>query len=507
MAIPAYDWIAYHAANQGGKLATLDLATGQRRSYAAFHERIGRLATGLRADFGVAKGDRVCALAHNHTDLFELQFACARLGAIFVPMNWRLTVPELRHIAGDAAPAVLLFDPEFAETAEALLAEGVVPQLLAHGEGTTAYEALIAGHAPLAEYAAITHDDVATILYTSGTTGRPKGAQITHGMRFWHAINIGIPTGVSGDTVCLTVLPLFHVGGSDVYANPAFHSGGTVVVMRVFDPGECLRLLMDPELGVSLFIGVPAHYLFMAQRSEFSAARFHPRLRATVGAAPISLTELRQWEERGLALQHLYGMTEACGVITALSAAESVRKAGSAGKPALHMDVRLVTPEGQDAAVGEIGEIWVRGPSITPGYWRNDEANKTAFSDGWLRSGDAATRDADGFFTIVDRWKDMYISGGENVYPAEVEEVLFQLPAIAEVAVIGVPDERWGEVGRAIVVVKPGMSLSEGEIMRHCEGNLARYKQPRSVRFVDALPRNATGKVHKPTLRLAHGAG
>ena len=198
-------------------------------------------------------------------------------------------------------------------------------------------------------------------------------------------------------------------------------------------------------------------------------------------------------------------MTETCGVGIALDPADRVRKAGSAGKPCLHMATRMVRVDGADASPGEMGELWVKGPSVTPGYWKNDEANRTAFTDGWLRTGDAALIDDEGFYYIVDRWKDMYISGGENVYPAEVENVLFKLDGIAEVAIIGVPDERWGEVGRAIIALKPGYALTEADIMRHCDGNLARYKQPRSVRFVDALPRNATGKVHKPTLRRLHG--
>jgi fatty-acyl-CoA synthase len=226
---------------------------------------------------------------------------------------------------------------------------------------------------------------------------------------------------------------------------------------------------------------------------------------ACIAAAPVPLPQLRRWEERGLPLLQGYGMTETCGVVTMMEPEDRIRKAGSAGKACLHVAMRLVRVDGTEAAAGEMGEVWIKGPSLTPGYWKNDAANQSAFSDGWLRTGDAALIDDEGFYFIVDRWKDMYISGGENVYPAEVEEVLFKLDGIAEVAIIGVPDERWGEVGRAIVSVTPGYELTEADIMRHCDGKLARYKQPRSVRFVDALPRNATGKVHKPTLRQMHG--
>jgi fatty-acyl-CoA synthase len=506
MSIPAYDWIAYHAKARGGTVAMEDLATGRSFTYAEFDDRVGRLASAMRSRFGVTRGDRVAVLAHNSTDLFELQFACARLGAVFAPLNWRLTVPELTFIVGDSQPVVLFHDPEFADTALELSVACGIRHLCGRDPRDSAYERLIAGATADLSPEPLMHDDVATILYTSGTTGRPKGAIITHGMRFWQTINLTGPCRVTADSTCLVVFPQFHVGGLDVFANPVFHFGGKAVVMRAYDPALALRLLTDREANITHFIGAPAHFQFMAQLSQFSEASFNPNLLAYVAAAPVSAPLLHQWQERGLSLIQLYGMTEACGVITSMEPWDAVRKAGSAGLPCLHFDVRLVRTDGSDAAVGEIGEIWVRGPSTTPGYWRREEATAAAFTDGWFRTGDAATMDADGYYTIVDRWKDMYISGGENVYPAEVEDVLYQLSAIAEVAIIGVADERWGEVGRAVITVKPDHVLTEAEIYQHCEANLARYKHPRSIRFVDALPRNATGKVHKPTLRQQFGA-
>jgi fatty-acyl-CoA synthase len=502
MATDHFDWIAYHANARGGHTAMVDLHTGRTFTYAQFDDRVGRLASGLRSAYGVGRGDRVGVLAHNSTDLFEIQFACARLGAVFVPMNWRLTVPELTFIVGDCSPTVLMHDPEFEDAAFKLAAACGVPHLHARD---SEYERLIAAADGKASPESLTFDDTAALLYTSGTTGHPKGAIITHGMRFWQTINLTGPERLTADSVTLVTLPQFHVGGLDVYANPLFHFGGKVLVMRGFDPADTLRLFTDPAAGLTHYIGAPAHYLFMAQLPEFETAVFSPNLLACIAAAPVPLPQLRQWEDRGLPLLQGYGMTETCGVVTMLEPEHRVRKAGSAGKPCLHVAVRLVRVDGSPAAVGEMGELWVKGPSVTPGYWKNDAANKTAFSDGWLRTGDAALVDDEGFYYIVDRWKDMYISGGENVYPAEVEEVLFKLEGVAEVAIIGVPDERWGEVGRAIISTRPGYRLTEADIMRHCDGKLARYKQPRSVRFVDALPRNATGKVHKPTLRQLHG--
>jgi fatty-acyl-CoA synthase len=500
-----FDWIAHHAANRGHRPAMVDLATGRTFTYAQFDDRTGRLAAGLRSAYGVGRGDRVAVLAHNSTDLCEIQFACGRLGAVFVPMNWRLTVPELTFIVGDCQPVVLIHDPEFDDAATDLAAKCGIAHVCPRDPENSAYERLIAGTDLKAAPEPLTQDDPATILYTSGTTGHPKGAVITHGMRFWQTINLTGPMRITADSTCLVTLPQFHVGGLDVDANPVFHYGGKVIVMRGYDPAATLRLLADRQADISLFIGAPAHYLFMSQLPEFAAVSFNPRLLATVAAAPVPVPQLRQWEAKGLPLLQGYGMTETCGVITALDPEDITRKAGSAGKPCLHVAVRIVRADGSDAAVGEMGELWAKGPSVTPGYWKNDQANRTAFTDGWLHTGDAAMMDEEGFYYIVDRWKDMYISGGENVYPAEVEEVLYKLEGIAEAAIIGVPDERWGEVGRAIVAVKPDHRLTEAEIMRHCDANLARYKQPRSIRFVEALPRNATGKVHKPTLRRLHG--
>jgi len=505
MTTPHFDWIAHHAACRGDKVAMVDLGTNRRFTYAMFHDRVGRLAAALRSRLGVQRGDRIAVLAHNSTDLCELQFACTRLGAVFVPLNWRLTVPELRFIVGDCEPVVLFHDPEFDQAAAELAAACGIAHLCGRDPADNAYERLIATHAPDIAAEPLTHDDVATILYTSGTTGHPKGAKITHGMRFWQTINLTGPMRVTADSICVVALPQFHVGGLDVYANPVFHFGGCALIMRGYDPAATLELLTNPAFGVTLFIGAPAHFLFMAQQPAFDTAVFDPSLLACIAAAPVPIPQLRQWESRGLPLQQAYGMTETCGVVIALDPADRVRKAGSAGKPCLHVAFRVVRADGMDAAPNEMGELWVRGPSVTPGYWRNPEADRTAFVDGWLRTGDAAMVDEEGFYYIVDRWKDMYISGGENVYPAEVEEVLYKLSGIAEVAIIGVPDERWGEVGRAIIVVKAGERLTEADIMHHCNANLARYKQPRSLRFVDALPRNATGKVHKPTLRRMYG--
>jgi fatty-acyl-CoA synthase len=503
---PHYDWVRHHAENRPRKLAAIDLASGRPLTYAALDERVGRLAGHLRGACGIARGDRVAILGQNSTDVFELQFACARLGAIFVPLNWRLTVPELTFILGDAAPKLLIHDSELAESAAELARLCRIPRLLARGGDDSPYERALAAAGPVTEPETVSHDDVSTIMYTSGTTGSPKGALITHGMTFWNAVNLGGPALITSKAVLLTVLPLFHTGGLNCYANPVFLIGGTVLVMRAFDPGEALRVVADPARGITHFFGVPAIYQFMAQHPAFAESDLSRLVVAGVGGAPMPVPLLEIWARRGVALAQGYGMTETSPAVLVLDPDDAERKAGSAGKPVLHNAVRIMREDGSDATPGEIGELWVKGPNITPGYWNRPEANRASFTEGWLHTGDAARVDEEGFYYIVDRWKDMYISGGENVYPAEIENVLYQITALAEAAVIGIADERWGEVGRAVVVMKPGQRVSEAEIMAHCQKNLARYKIPRSIVFTDALPRNATGKVHKPTLRARFGA-
>jgi fatty-acyl-CoA synthase len=321
-------------------------------------------------------------------------------------------------------------------------------------------------------------------------------------MVFWNCVNLGIPALITPETVQLVVLPLFHTGGLNCYANPVLHAGGTILIMRTFDPGLALDYLSDPTLGITHFFAVPAPYQFMMQHPKFQGADLSRLRIAGVGGAPCALSILETWTARGVPLVQGWGMTETSPAGTMLDAADAIRKLGSAGKALMHTAIRIIDDEGNDVAPGGIGELLIKGSNITPGYWNKPAATKSSFTGDWLHTGDAARMDDEGFVYIVDRWKDMYISGGENVYPAEVENVLFQLPQVADAAIIGVPDERWGEVGMAIVVRKEGQSLAEGDVIRHCLGRLAKFKVPQSVAFVDALPRNATGKVLKRELRV-----
>ena len=502
MKVKHYDWTAHHAGVRGDKVAIVDLDTGSETTYAELDQRASRLAAWMQSQ-GMVKGDRVAILAPNCPEIFETAFACAKIGVICLPLNWRLTVPELEYILQDSSPKLLINDVKFAKESDALVRLCKTPlQLqLDVADANSSYALTVANSDGDYQAVACNHDDVAMIMYTSGTTGHPKGAMITFGMNFYNAVNLGLPAGVNSNTVQLVVLPLFHTGGMNCYANPILHAGGRILLMRDFEPGRALSVIGNPELGVTHFFGVPAPYQFMMQHPDFAATDLSRLQTAGVGGAPCAEAILRGWIDRGVALVQGWGMTETSPGGTMLEPEDAIRKIGSAGKCLLHTEVKIVDDDGNDLPWGEVGELLIRGPNITPGYWNNPEATAKSFVDDWLRTRDAARFDEEGFIYIVDRWKDMYISGGENVYPAEIENVLYQLPEVAEAAIIGIPDDRWGETGKAVVVVKPDQQLSADDVVAHCLKNLAKFKVPASVEFIDALPRNATGKVLKRNLR------
>jgi fatty-acyl-CoA synthase len=499
------DWIAFNARRRPEHLALVDMATDRRWSYRAMYDRVERAARYLRS-LGIDRGDRVAVLARNSTDQLELLFACKRLGALFVPMNWRLAAPELRYIAGDADPAVLFASPEFATTAGDIVDAAKVAVL--SDDPASAYQAGVAAADPRQDLPEqiLGHDDPWILIYTSGTTGRPKGAIITYGTTFFNLTSMGIFSRMTCDSVTLIFGPLFHVGALSAYSIPCIHIGATVYVMPDFDAGAINRAISSRDLNITHINGAVTMYLLMSQDASFDTADYSRLVCATISgeSAPMSLLR-RYHEEKALPLQNIYGLTECGPMLTALDRDTAVSKMGSIGTAALYTEMRLVGPDGQDVALGEVGEIWARGPNVSPGYWNNAQKTQEAFEGDWMKSGDAARIDADGYYYLIDRWKDMYISGGENVYPAEVENVLYQLPDVAEAAVIGVPHERWGECGRAIIVPQDGAVLDEAVILTHCRNQLAKFKVPMSVVFTDALPRSGGGKVVKPALRERFG--
>ncbi|GII79967.1 fatty-acyl-CoA synthase [Sphaerisporangium rufum] len=472
-------------------------------SYAAVHERTARLASRLR-EAGVRPGDRVAYLGPNHVAFTETMFAAHVLGAIFVPLNFRLAAPEIAYMLDDSGASVLVYAPECAERCAAATAGRPGPRTLVALESPAAgelhYETWLAGGDPTPIDTPVALDDIALILYTSGTTGRPKGAMLSHANLVWNCVNLLVGVDVTSTEVTLISAPLFHVAALNQTLLPTFLKGGTSVIMPSWDVDLCYDLI--EKHGVTWMFGVTAMFAAFARSPRWPRADLSSLRTLMSGGAAIPVALIRTYQERGLTFCQGYGLTETAPGATFLEAGESVRKVGSAGVPVFFANVRVVRPDLTPVAPGEPGEVLIQGPNVTPGYWRNPEATAAALTEGgWFHSGDLATVDDEGHLYIVDRVKDMYISGGENVYPAEVESVLFEHPAVAEAAVVGVPDERWGEVGRAFVVPGAGAALTPGELQDFLLPRLARYKIPVYFDIVGALPRTGSGKICKPDLR------
>lgn len=496
------DWAAHFNYASPGKCATIDLASGRRLTYGQLHDRVGRLAGHLKS-IGVTPGDRVAFLALNSTDILDIILASWRIGAVVLALNYRLTASELEFIVTDSGPMVLFYDHEL----EAVVTELKPLVSINHYVGldglggSSDFEAAIAGGEMVESMIELNNQDQCMLMYSSGTTGRPKGVIITHGMIFYSAANGGPQSMTTSQSVWLSIMPLFHIGGLNVSSLPALWLGATTVVMRNFDPEYTLDVISDPELGITHTIGVPAMYNAMRQHPKALTADFSRMVAALAGGASVPKELVEWWYARGFVIRDGYGMTESAAS-NCISAWDDVpHKVGTSGKALMYTQMRIVGSDGKDVVRGDVGEIWMRGPTITPGYWNNEAANEKAFEDGWFKSGDIARQDSDGNFIIEDRANDMYISGGENVYPAEVEGVLYEMDAIAEVAVIGVSDDKWGDTGCAVVVVKPRAEITLTDIQTHCSKKLAKFKHPHHMVCLQALPRNATGKVKKFELR------
>jgi fatty-acyl-CoA synthase len=499
MSYPAEDWIRHHTRFSPDKQALVDLASGRALTYGEFDARIDRAALYLRDGLGIKAGDRVAVICHNDSDVFEIQFACRRLGAIFMPLNWRLAVAELEFICNDGGPKVLIHGKEFASQSEEIQQLcGILHLVGLNNGGDSDYETGLAAATGEITDVDMELSDTWTIMYTSGTTGRPKGALMTYGMAVFNALHCAMTMSITEASKNIVFLPTFHTGGLNVYANPIFHTGGTNVVLREFDPVYFLALLSDKELHITHMFGVPTNFLMMAQAPGFAEADLSHIECLGIGGAAAPLALIEEFGAKGIKLQQGWGMTETGPLGLMLSPDKALEKIGSSGLPPMYVSLKICDETGAEVPRGESGELMIKGPTVTPGYWNQDDRRGEFFTaDGWFHTGDVARQDQDGYFYIIDRTKDMYISGGENVYPAEIENVIFELDGVLENAVIGVPDEKWGEVGRACVVLKDGSNLDEDAVIGHCRDKLARFKVPKQVRFMDELPHNATGKVLK----------
>jgi len=503
----AADLLTQRAALTPDREALVELASGRRLSFAAVNERANRLANLLQDGFGVAKGDRVSILAHNGLAHVDLLYALGKIGALFAPLNWRLTASELGYILDDSRPRVLLVGPEFAATLSALATGRDLPRCIALEGGVAgalAYDTGLAQASP-AEPArpVLDGEDPYCLLYTSGTTGRPKGAVVPHRQVLWNCIATAASWGLSERDISPVFVPLFHAGGLFAFLTPLFYLGGKIILARGFDVEESLAVIARE--GCTVILGVPTLYRMWMGTPGFGAADFS-RVRWFVsGGAPCPEAIMDAWrEQKGVVFRQGYGLTEVGPNCFSMTDADSVAKSGSVGKPIFHSEMRILDEQGRVCPDDAVGELLIRGPHVCSGYWGNPAATAEAIRDGWFHTGDMARRDGDGFYYIVGRFKDMIISGGENIYAAEVEAAALEHPDLLEAALIGRPDAKFGELGVIVVVAREGASPSAESVLAVCAERLARYKVPKEVVFADTLPYSPYGKVQKAELARRH---
>ena len=485
-----FDSVGYYARCRPSAPACLDLETGRRWNYAQLDAEVARTASWLTGLFGPASGVRIATLGRNSAAQLILHLATVRAGAIYVPFNWRLAGPELAVLVEDAQPQLLVHDAEFD-----------IKAFNGRRVQTGALEALVAD-AKAVPVRRPAHE-TSTLLYTSGTSGRPKGVMVSEHNAFWGCTNFNLGNAVTPHSAVLCDMPMFHTAGLFAAVRAVLLAGGTSLISRGFNAELTLARIADPQLGVTHYFSVPQMAQMLWQQPGFEPRMLQGLTVYATGGAPNPRAQIERFVDAGIPMSDGFGMSE-----TGSSFGMPVHdprllrdKAGSCGLPYLSMQARIVDEDGRGVPPGAVGELWLRGPSITSGYWNQPELTAATFTEGWFKTGDAALCDADGYYFIVDRRKDMYISGGENVYPAEVEAALYELEAVAEAAVIGVPDDKWGEVGRAYVVLRQGRSMEAQAVLRHCVDRLAKYKVPASVVFTDGIPRTASGKVKKTELR------
>ena len=492
-------WLARRCRRSAAKRAII--FQGEETTYGELLDRSDRLANALVAR-GVGKGDRVAFLGENQPAYIEVMFAVGTIGAIYVPLNTRLTVPELHYQLTDSGATALIFAPTHDGQSLAAARDTDVRTLIRVGEGAEApvenYEEVLAASSSEHLDVRVTRDDPALIIYTSGTTGSPKGALLTHGNLTFSAVNFIVDYDVASDDIMLLNSPLFHIASLGHGLLPFILKGGSLIVEAGFNAPRVLELIERHK--VTQLTGVPTTYQMLAEDPAWETTDLSSVRSLACGGSAVPVRVIEAYAAKGLAFSGGYGMTETAPGATSLSPQRVV--IGSSGQSHFFTDVRIRTSDNQPCEVGEVGEIQVQGPNVIKEYWQKPEASKAAFADGvWFRSGDMGYFDEESFIFISDRLKDMIISGGENIYPAEIERVIPELPQVADVAVIGIADDRWGEVPRAVVQVKEGAVLSEDEVIAHMQGRLARYKQPKAVRFLGAFPRTASGKIRKNELR------
>ncbi len=488
------DWLKKWAQYSPTKMALKDMASGETWSYEDLYRQSQHLAAQFHLKYDIQVGDRVAVLAKNSAPYVVLFFALQRLGAIMVPINTRLATPEIDHILSDSEAKMLVADRELLDKHETLRKLHCLE--MDGAKGLTSW--LRTSEFSTWPFAAVEWSHPCKILYTSGTTGSPKGALITHQMLFWNSVTTTLRLNLSQDDRHVAFLPFFHTGGWNVLLTPFLHRGATTIILDKFDPDRVLEVSAQEK--ATLLFGVPTMMDMMARSPSFESCDLSSIRYAIVGGEPMPVPLIKTWQQKGIPVRQGFGLTEFGPNVFSLNEQDSLRKIGSIGFPNFYIDTRIVDADGNDVATNEVGELWLRGPMCTPGYWKNLDATAAAFHEGWLRTGDLVRCDSEGYFYVAGRKKDMFISGGENVYPPEIEQVLRRHPDVREAAVIGVPDSKWGEVGRAFVSLKAPTSIAGEDLLAFCSQHLARFKVPKSVVFLEDLPKGDSGKILKRAL-------
>jgi fatty-acyl-CoA synthase len=508
--MPRTDWLSRNALYTPDAPALVWAPTGETYTYAELHRAGERLAVGLAERFDLSKGDRIAVLAENTMEHVLLFCAAQKAGYVLVPLNFRLVRPELQYLVDDSDPHVLFVSEDYRDTARDLDGGGPVVPL---GEVENLIASVDAGSQGPAEAsrrdasaqdgATVDRkgpdlDDPLMILYTSGTTGRPKGAIISHKMLFWNSVNTELRLNLTAEDRSFNAAPFYHTGGWNVLLTPFLHHGATTYLFPSFDPGAVLRTCEDEAL--TILWGVPTMLKMMADHEAFDEVTLDAVRYAVVGGEAMPEPLIRTWQGKGVPIRQGFGMTEVGVNCFSLPERDALRKIGSIGFPNFYVDATVVDEDGDAVPPNTTGELLMRGPVVTPGYWRDPAATDEAIDDdGWFHTGDLVEVDEEGYYYVVGRKHDMFISGGENVYPAEIESALYEHPAVDEAAVIGVPDDEWGEVGAAFVV--PDGTLAPEAVTAHCRKHLAKYKVPKHVRLLEELPLGDSGKVDKAALR------
>lgn len=498
-------WLERWAQYSPAKIAVKDDASGREYSYAEMFNITNRISRVLLNDYSISRGDRVAVLSQNCIEYLFLYFAVQQTGAILVPVNFRLAAGEIEFILSDCSAKLLIVQEQYIPVLNEMHSSVLPQQRLSiqstSGKSLTtiiADDSLPSGPIDIG----VNFEDPCMILYTSGTTGKPKGALITNKMIFWNSINTELRLNITSNDVSLTFSPFFHTGGWHVLTTPFIHHGAKIIFLNSFN-AERIVELCDKE-KVTILFGVPTMMKMMSETKVFAQTTFASVRFAIVGGEPMPIPQIELWQHKGVPIRQGFGLTEVGPNCFSLPEEDAIRKKGSIGFPNFYIDTKIVDDSGAEVGINQPGELLFKSPVVTPGYWNNAKATAETIVNGWFHTGDIVRKDEEGYFYVVDRKKDMFISGAENVYPAEIEHFLYSHPSIAEVAVVGVSDEKWGEVGKAFVVLKKNMTVSDDELRQYCTGKVAKYKVPKYFEFIGELPKGHSGKILKRALKEMH---